>query len=66
MITTHHAYAEYLHGGDRLAQTAWQTADTAAATAATLRRDPEAIVLAVTDRHGYRVATGHAPGGLAA
>jgi hypothetical protein len=34
--------------------------------AATLRHDGEAVVLAVTDAAGHRVAIGHAPGGLAA
>lgn len=64
-MTTLHTYDFLLHSGDRLAATTWDGADAATAVAATLRFDAEAIVLAVGDSQGRRIATGHAPGGLA-
>ena len=65
-MTTLHTYPDLITDGGRLAATVWEVTDVAASVAATLRHDPEAIVLAVADSHGYRVARGHAPGGLAA
>lgn len=65
-MTTLHTYADLLTDGGRLAATEWQTTDAGAAVAATLRHDSEAVVLEVADAHGYRVAVGLAPGGLAA
>jgi len=65
-MTTLHTYADLITDGGRLAQTVWDTASAGAAVAATLRHDSEAVILAVADGHGYRVAVGLAPGGLAA
>jgi hypothetical protein len=70
MTTTYHAYADTLHAGDRLAATEWggrhcdPSVTLAEGVAATLRLDPEAIVLwAATATERIR---GLAPGGLAA
>ncbi len=60
--TTYHAYADTLHTGDRHAAIEWTTTDTASAVLATLRRDPEAVVLRVVC--GNTTVRGLAPGGL--
>jgi hypothetical protein len=65
-MTTLHTYPDLLIDGGRLAPTVWRGATAAEAVAATLRHDGEAVVLAVADAAGHRVAIGHAPGGLAA
>lgn len=70
LMTTLHCYSETLHSGERLAATVWAggpfgRTTAAAAVAATLRQDGEAIVLRVADASGRYVAIGHAPGGLA-
>lgn len=63
MASTFHAYPEFLHGGDRLAQTVWEQATAKQAVAATLSRDAASIVLVAID---HRRHVGLAPGGLAA
>ena len=65
-MTTLHTYSDLLHDGGRLAAIVWDTRDVAGAVAATLRYDDQAIVLRVNDANGYPLATGHAPGGIAA
>lgn len=65
--TTYHTYADLLTDGGRLAATNWgslRSCSAAEAVAATLRHDPEAVVLRVT--YGVESAKGYAPGGLAA
>ena len=57
-MTTFHTYPDLLTDGGRLAATEWPGATISEAVAATLRVDPEAIVL----RAGQ--AIGLAPGGL--
>ena len=69
MTTTFHAYADTLHAGDRLAATEWGAHPAGCATlaegvAATLRLDPEAVVLRAV--RGAEAVRGLAPGGLAA
>ena len=70
MVITYHAYADTLHTGDRLAATEWggrhglPSATLAEGVAATLRLDPDAIILrAATATERVR---GLAPAGLAA
>ena len=64
MIRTFHTYGDLLIDGGRLAETTWRCASAAAAVAATLRGDAEAVILRVrTDKETLR---GLAPGGLAA
>jgi hypothetical protein len=60
--TTYHTYADLLIDGGRRAATEWTTTDPAAAVLATLRRDPEAVVLRVVC--GNTTVRGLAPGGL--
>lgn len=63
MARTFHAYPEFLHGGDRLAETVWEEATARQAVGATLRYEPQAVILVATD---HRRHVGLAPGGLAA
>jgi hypothetical protein len=63
--TTYHTYADLLTDGGRLAATEWGLGGPlAGAVAATLRLDPEAVILRVTGSEG--TAVGLAPAGLAA
>ena len=67
--TTYHTYADLLTDGGRLAATDWGNVRTGAVTlaeavAATLRHDPEAIVLRAVC--GDEAVRGLAPAGLAA
>lgn len=67
--TTYHVYADTLHTGDRPAATDWGNLRTgsctlAEAVAATLRHDPEAIVLRAV--RGTETVHGYAPAGMAA
>jgi hypothetical protein len=68
--TTHHAYADTLHTGDRLAATQWggrhglPSASLADAVAATLRLDPDAIILRAV--RGTETVRGYAPAGMVA
>ena len=63
MSSTFHTYPDLVHTGGRLACTEWGHAATASeAIAATLRRDPESIILRVVAVDGY--FRGLAPGGL--
>ena len=63
MASTFHTYPDLVHTGGRLACTEWGHAATATeAIAATLRRDPESIILRVAAVDGY--FRGLAPGGL--
>jgi len=69
MTTTYHTYADLLTDGGRLAATEWGAhpagcASLAEAVAATLRHDPEAIVLRAV--HGDETVRGYAPAGMAA
>jgi hypothetical protein len=64
-MTTFHTYADLLYVGGRLAQTVWAGVDAPQSVDATRRRDHDAVVLRVTDKHGRTVATGYAPGGIA-
>ena len=64
LMTTLHAYVEYLHDGGRLAATVWPRGSAADAVAATLQRDPDAVVLRVADWNGRYVAIGYAPCGI--
>ena len=64
MACTHNTYPDLLITGGRLARTEWPEATPAEALAATLRYDPEAIVLLITSPAGQPVR-GLAPGGLA-
>ena len=57
-ITTYHTYPDLLIDGGRLAATEWACSDPAEAVAATLARDPEAIILRVGQLRGM------APGGI--
>ena len=66
LMTTLQTYSDLLHDGSRLGARVWETRDVAGAVAATLRYDADAIILRVNDANGYTVATGHAPGGIAA
>ena len=60
-ITTYHTYPELIYCGGRLAATEWDGNPTAAeAVAATLRHDPEAVILRVAQLKGL------APGGIGA
>jgi hypothetical protein len=63
MSSTFHTYPELIHTGGRLACTEWGHAATATEViAATLRLDPESIILRVVAFDGcFR---GLAPGGL--
>ena len=63
-ITTHHTYSDLLFSGGRLARTAWDSETATRAIGATLRGEPDAVVLLVTV-DGRAVARGLAPGGLA-
>ena len=60
--TTYHTYADLLLDGGRLAATQWDGGTLADAVAATLRLDPDAVVLRAC--RGTDTAIGHAPGGL--
>ena len=62
--TTYHAYSDTLHTGDRHAATEWTTTCSTRALLATLRRDPDAVVLRVVC--GNTTVRGLAPGGLGA
>lgn len=66
LMETLHTYSDLLPGqGGRLASASWGDGLTISqVVAATLRYDPEAIILAVVTAHGARLATGYAPGGL--
>jgi Flp pilus assembly CpaF family ATPase len=69
IATTYHTYADLLTDGGRLAATEWGAhpagcASLAEAVAATLRHDPEAIVLRAV--RGDEAVRGLAPAGLAA
>lgn len=57
-MVTYHTYSDLLVDGGRLAATEWPGASLAEAVSATLRHDPEAIVLRAGE------AVGLAPGGL--
>jgi hypothetical protein len=61
--TTYHTYADLLTDGGRHAATEWTTTDMAAAVAATLRLDPDAIILRVVC--GTVTVRGLAPAGVA-
>lgn len=63
MARTFHSYPDLLIDGGRLAATDWPGATLAAAVAATLRIDPDVVILAAV-AHGQTVR-GLAPGGLA-
>jgi hypothetical protein len=63
-ITTHHTYPNLLFSGGRLARTTWDSDTGTRAIGATLRGEPDAIVLLITV-DGSAVARGLAPGGLA-
>ena len=63
--TTYNTYADLLLDGGRLAATEWgHGATLAEGVAATLRLDPEAIILRA--KRGDEAVRGLAPGGLAA
>jgi hypothetical protein len=62
-ITTHHTYPELLFSGGRLARTEWDSDTAARAIGATLRGEPDAVVLLVTV-DGKAVARGLKPAGL--
>lgn len=68
--TTYHTYADLLLDGGRLAATEWGSRDGVACAsladgvAATLRLDPEAIILRAV--RGSETVRGYAPAGLAA
>ena len=66
LMQTLHTYPNLLVSGGRLAVTNWGNGLTLSqVVAATLRYDPEAIILAVkSNTQGARLATGYAPGGL--
>lgn len=57
-MNTFHTYPDLVHRGGRLAATEWPGATPAEAVAATLRVDPEAIILRANG------VVGLAPGGL--
>lgn len=60
-MSTFHAYPETLHTPGQLAETEWfRLTDPAAAVAATLKHDPDAVVLRCADLQAM------APGGMAA
>ena len=61
--TTYHTYADLLLDGGRLAATQWDGGTLADAVVATLRLDPDAVVLRAC--RGTDTAIGLAPGGLA-
>lgn len=65
MATTRHTYPDLLLTGGRLAATEWPRATLSEAVAATLARDPEAVILRADNTAGQAVR-GLAPGGLAA
>ena len=62
-ITTHHTYPDICQGG-RLARTDWDTTTAAAAIRATLRAQPEAVVLVVTFSGKDAAVRGLRPAGL--
>lgn len=64
MACTHNTWPDLLITGGRLARTEWSGAAPAEALAATLCRDPEAVVLLITTPAGQPLR-GLAPGGLA-
>jgi hypothetical protein len=61
--TTFHTYPDLIIDGGRLAATEWRRATAAEAVAATLRLDPEAIILRTLSSNGETVR-GYAPGGI--
>jgi type IV secretory pathway ATPase VirB11/archaellum biosynthesis ATPase len=69
-VTTYHTYAELLLDGGRLAVTEWggrhgmPSVSLADGVAATLRLDPEAIILQAV--RGSETVRGYAPAGMAA
>lgn len=62
-VSTFNTYPDLISDGGRHARTDWPGGDLAAAVAATLSRDPSAIVSRAVA--GDRCAVGHLPGGLA-
>lgn len=64
MATTGHTYAPLAYAGGRLARTDWPGLTADQAVEATLRYEPEAIILVAAD--ATRVLRGYAPGGMAA
>jgi hypothetical protein len=69
MTTTYHTYADLLLDGGRLAATEWGAHPAGCATlaegvAATLRLDPEAVILRAV--RGTETVRGYAPAGMAA
>ena len=61
--TTYHTYADLLLDGGRHAATEWPGGTLAEAVEATLRLDPEAVILRAV--RGTETVRGLAPGGLA-
>lgn len=66
MATTHHTYPDLITDGGRLARTCWQTSDLSQAVAATLRIDPDAVILLATGTMPGQAIRALAPGGMAA
>jgi hypothetical protein len=62
--TTYHTYPDLLIDGGRHAATEWTTTCSTSALLATLRRDPDAVILRVVC--GNTTVRGLAPGGLGA
>lgn len=65
-MTTLYAYVEFLHDGGRLAATVWPRGSAEDAVRATLKYDPDAVILRVADWNGRYVAVGYAPAGMIA
>lgn len=63
MASTFHTYPELITDAGRPARTDWNST-AADAVAATLRHDPEAVIVRATDATGCRLI-GLLPGGLA-
>lgn len=62
MVFTYHTYPDLLHTSDRLARTDWETNQPHCGVAATIKLDPNSIVLNV--RSGFEWLKGLAPGGI--
>jgi hypothetical protein len=63
IMTTWHTYPDLLNKGGRLAESTWKGATAEQAVRATIKCDPEVIILRVCGPSGERVI-GLAPGGL--
>lgn len=62
MVFTYHTYPDLIHTSYRLARTDWEIQDSRHGVTATIKLDPQAIVLDV--RSGSSWIKGFAPGGI--